>query len=289
MRGVGFRKAHTYLAFRPRPNNAKGREALHAMAGAGLNRPDPDPAPAQAGRGARLGGAICRPLRGRPGTGRVTNLKSAAERTRATAPKPRGSGAGLPRNPISDCMRGRHAAAAAFCGGVRHCICANVHARGPGGRPAARAPAWFDEVAAEHCNSECRRALFMPRRTEAVRMRMSRMPLNPDPAAARHAFSKAALHCAGPPATNGRGILSAASRAARNTAFAAAPSVAFVLFFCTWAFQALRSLRPRRGRTRTVWAAGAQPRLCAHARDAYTRAGPSRANGARHCPSLALL
>ena len=103
------------------------------MAGAGLNRPDPDPAPAQAGRGARLGGALCRPLRGRPGTGRVTNLKSAAERTRVTAPKSRGLGAGLPRNLISDCMRGRHAAAAAFCGGVRHWLFARTSA------PAAQA------------------------------------------------------------------------------------------------------------------------------------------------------
>lgn len=158
-------------------------------------------------------------------------------------------------------------------------ICANVRARGPGGRPAARAPARFDEVAAERCNSECRRVLFMPRRTEAVRMRMPRTPLYPDPAAARHAFSKAARRCARPSATNGRGILPAASRAARNVAFAAAPSVAFVLFFCTWAFQALRSLRPRRGRTRTTRAAGAQPRLCArcvHSRGAVAcKRGPA--------------
>ena len=138
MRGVGFRKADPHRAFRPPPKNAKGREALHAMAGAGLNRPDPDPAPAQAGRGARLGGAICRPLRGRPGTGRVTNLKSAAERTRATAPKPRGSGAGLPQNPISDCMRGRHAAAAAFCGGVRHWLFARTSAAQAGVPPPVR-------------------------------------------------------------------------------------------------------------------------------------------------------
>ena len=210
------------------------------MAGAGLNRPDPDPAPAQAGRGARLGGAICRHLARPPGNGgAVTNLKSAAGKDACdTAPKPRGSGAGLPRSPISDCVRGvtrrpRRFAAASATGYLRE---RSAPAAPQAGVPPPVRPRGFDEVAAEHCNSECRRALFMPRRTEAARTRMPRTRLNPDPLP--RGMPSRRRRCIAPDRQqrNGWGIFvrGVSGRAQYRICRGAIRCVC--TFFCTWAF-----------------------------------------------------
>lgn len=224
-----------------------------------------------------------------PGNGARYKFKIRGGNDACDRPQTARFGGGFAAKPNFGLRAGRHAAAAAFGGGVRHWLFArtSMPAAQAGVPPPVR-PRGLTKLPRSivirsvgepcSCRGEPKRSVRGCRGRPLIRIRCRAACLLEGGAALRRTASNERA---------GNFVRGVSGRAQYRICRGAIRCVC--TFFLHLGISGPSVTAPSPGATRTTRAAGAQPLSCAHARDTRARAGPSRANGTRHYPSLALL